>query len=145
MQKNFMRLGAPDVRIAGNLKFDAPPPPVDDKKKIEIAQMIGARPHFLAASTHKGEEEQIIAAHKKLAAEMPDLLTIIVPRHPERGAEIAALVKAAGLSCVQRSKGDKPSANDRSIYRRYAGGNRQFLRALQNCVPWRFAGGKRRT
>jgi len=107
MQKNFMRLGAPDVRVVGNLKFDAPPPPVDKKKKAEIKRMIGERPLFLAASTHKGEEEQIIAAHKKLSAKKPDLLTVIVPRHPERGTEIAALVTATGLSAVQRSKGEK--------------------------------------
>ncbi len=107
LQKNFMRLGAPDVRVVGNLKFDAPPPPVDEEKKAEIVQMIDQRPHFLAASTHKGEEEQIIAAHQKLATKMSDLLTIIVPRHPERGGEIAALVTAAGLSCVQRSKSEK--------------------------------------
>ncbi len=110
MQKNFLRLGTPDVRVVGNLKFDAPPPPVDDKKKAQIRQMIGERPHFLAASTHKGEEEQIIAAHKALQVGHENFLTLIVPRHPERGNEIAALVKAAGLTCAQRSKGEQAGA-----------------------------------
>ncbi len=107
MQKNFMRLGTPDVRVVGNLKFDAPPPPVDEQKKAEIRQMIGERPHLLAASTHKGEEEQIIAAHKELQADHQNFLTIIVPRHPERGKEIAALAKSAGLVCAQRSKRER--------------------------------------
>ena len=109
LQKRFIRLGAPKVEVVGNLKFDAPPLPVDEEKKRELVTMIADRPHFLAASTHKAEEEQIIDVHKKLARTWPDLLTIIVPRHPERGDEIAELTRERGLCCARRSKGEKPS------------------------------------
>ncbi len=107
LQKRFMRLGAPDVRVVGNLKFDAPLLPVDDSKKQQLQTLIGNRPHFLAASTHPGEEEQIIAAHRILQKNNSDFLTIIVPRHPERGAEIAQLAKEAGLTFARRSKGEE--------------------------------------
>lgn len=108
LQKRFMRLGAPEVEVVGNLKFDAPALPVDDDKKQEMMEMIGARPHVLAASTHMGEEELIVEAHQKLRKTVPDLLTILVPRHPERGDKLASLIRSSGLSCVQRSKGEKP-------------------------------------
>ncbi len=106
LQKRIMRLGAPDVRVVGNLKIDAPALPVDELKKLQLLKWIGTRPHFLAASTHPGEERQIIEAHKKLRRQLPDLLTIIVPRHPERGEEIAELVSDNGFKCVKRSSGE---------------------------------------
>ncbi|MCP4934656.1 MAG: DUF374 domain-containing protein [bacterium] len=106
LQKRIIRLGAPDVRVVGNLKIDAPALPVDELKKHQLLKWIGARPHFLAASTHPGEERQIIEAHKKLRQQFPDLLTIIVPRHPERGDEIFELVSDSGFECVKRSSGE---------------------------------------
>ena len=108
LQKRFLRLGAPEVEVVGNLKFDAPALPVDDLKKRKMMKMIGQRPHFLAASTHPGEEEKVFAAHQRLVRKKPDLLTILVPRHPDRGDEIAALARSQNLSCVQRSKGEEP-------------------------------------
>ncbi len=106
LQKFFLRLGAPEVRVVGNLKFDAPALPVDDLKKHQLLKWIVKRPHFLAASTHSGEERHIIEAHKILRQTFPDLATIIVPRHPERGGDIAELVRTSGFECVQRSSGD---------------------------------------
>jgi 3-deoxy-D-manno-octulosonic-acid transferase len=64
-----------------------------------------------AASTHRGEDELVIAAHKRLAATTNGLLTLIAPRHPERGPEIAALAREAGLSAVLRSEGALPQAS----------------------------------
>ena len=112
LQKRFAMLGAPRVMVVGNMKSDAPPLPVDEKKKQELSARIGSRRFFLAASTHKGEEEQILQAHEKLCRRFPDLLTIIVPRHPERGGLVAELAVKAGFSVAQRSKGEQP---DRDI------------------------------
>jgi 3-deoxy-D-manno-octulosonic-acid transferase len=67
--------------------------------------MLGARKVFLAASTHPGEDEIVAEAHKALRATYPDLLTVIVPRHPERGGAIVAMLAAEGLAVAQRSQG----------------------------------------
>jgi 3-deoxy-D-manno-octulosonic-acid transferase len=107
LQKRFMRLGAPEVKMVGNLKFDAPPLLVDEAEKQDMEQALGKRSVFLAANTHKGEEQSIFEVHKRLCQKSCDLVTIIVPRHPERGDEIAQLAGAHGLNCVQRSKGEQ--------------------------------------
>ncbi len=70
---------------------------------------------FVAASTHEGEEDIIAAAHRMLAGEVDGLLTIIAPRHPERGTAVAGAVKAKGLSTAQRSMGALPDART-SVY-----------------------------
>ena len=111
----FLSLGAPRVRIAGNLKFDVPPPPADAGELAALKGAIGARPVFAAASTHEGEDEIVLTAHTLLAAQIPGLLTLIAPRHPERGPEIAALAVAKGLHPVLRSTGESPKA-DVNVY-----------------------------
>ena len=102
-------LGANDVRIAGNLKADAPPLPVDETVLATFRQAIGARPVFLAASTHPGEEQII------LDAAVSGALTIIVPRHPQRGSIIEALAQARGFISMRRRNGAIPSA-DTAVY-----------------------------
>jgi len=87
----FRLLGAPDVRVAGSLKEDAPPLPYDPAKLAELQAAIGSRPVLLAAQTHPGEDETILPAHDALRRTHPDLLTIIVPRHPARGPDISML------------------------------------------------------
>lgn len=111
----FLALGAPCVRIAGNLKFDAPPPPADSARLAEFNGAVGARPMWAAASTHAGEEEIVLDAHRELAAEIPDLVTVIVPRHRERGGEIAALARARGLNVALRSQDGEPR-RDTQVY-----------------------------
>ena len=83
-------LGAAAVLTPGNLKDAAPPLPADAAALAAVRGAIGDRPVFLAASTQPGEEAIVAAAHRLLAAAQPGLLTIIVPRHPERGPAIAA-------------------------------------------------------
>lgn len=78
----------------GNLKLAIAPPRVDAGARDALAKEIGARPLWLAASTHPGEDEIVLAAHATLRASFPDALLIIAPRHPERGASIAALANA---------------------------------------------------
>ena len=106
-------LGASHVEISGSLKADAPPLPVDSAQLEAMRQTIGRRPVLLAAQTHPGENETILPVHDALRRTHPDLLTIIAPRHPERGAEIAML--CGTRSACRRSEGAIPT-NDTAIY-----------------------------
>lgn len=105
--QRFRALGAP-ASSPGNLKFDVPPLPVDEGARATLAAAIGTRPVLLAASTHPGEEEQIIALAKGLTQTLPELLTIIAPRHPQRGEAIAALLASEGTASARRSLGEEP-------------------------------------
>jgi len=104
--QRFRALGAREVRCVGNLKYDAAALPCDESDLFALQQAIGIRQTWLAASTHHNEEEQIIKAHNQLAAKHPDLLTIIAPRHPQRGEEIANLASKSGRIAL-RSRNDK--------------------------------------
>jgi 3-deoxy-D-manno-octulosonic-acid transferase len=90
----------------GNLKLAAPPLPADEAELARLRAAIGPRPVFLAASTHAGEEAAAIAAHRALLPRFPGLLTILAPRHPPRGADVAALAGGA----PRRSQGQGPPA-----------------------------------
>jgi 3-deoxy-D-manno-octulosonic-acid transferase len=109
--RNFRALGARGVGQVGNLKFSSDPPDADLEELAAMRAAIGRRPVWLAASTHAGEEEQIVQAHKALAAKRPGLLTVLAPRHPDRGEEIAGLAKAAGLRIQRRSRERLPGAD----------------------------------
>ena len=100
-------LGAPAGGVVGNLKFAAAPLPVDAAELARLRGLLAGRPMWLAASTHPGEEFSVFAVHGRLVAEFPGLLTIIVPRHPERGATIAA---ACGGTVTRRGAGEDPPA-----------------------------------
>lgn len=103
-------LGAKDVRVTGNLKYAAPPLPADAGALATLTAQLGGRPVWLAASTHAGEEAAAAAAHKALKAVHGNLLTIIVPRHPDRGEAIAAELAAAGLTVARRSRSEPVEA-----------------------------------
>jgi len=103
-------LGAAPVRTPGNLKYAAPALPADAAELEGLRGRIGARPCWLAASTHNGEEEIAGRVHRALAGAHPDLLTIIVPRHPDRGTAIARELRAAGLRVARRGGGDQIAA-----------------------------------
>jgi len=102
------QLGARRVLATGNLKFDVTPPPADPHDLQEMKRTIYGRPVFLAASTHRGEDEDVIEAHIEAMKRVPNLLTIIVPRHPERGGEIAELVQEYRLAPAMRSRNHLP-------------------------------------
>jgi 3-deoxy-D-manno-octulosonic-acid transferase len=106
--QRYGELGAPRVRCIGNLKLDVPAPPVDAAALRQLTAIVGPRVVIAAASTHPGEEDAIIAAHRRLQAKNPSLLTIIAPRHPERGPGIADAVKQQGLSVALRSRDELP-------------------------------------
>ena len=113
--ERYAKLGAPRVNATGNLKLDVPPLPADEATLRRLRDIVGKRPVMLAASTHAGEETVIIAAHRRLRAKFPTLLTIIVPRHPARGESIAESAKADGLAVALRSRRAQPMP-DISVY-----------------------------
>jgi 3-deoxy-D-manno-octulosonic-acid transferase len=137
LAERFAQLGAPRALDAGNLKADAPPPPADLPGRRKLDAVLAGRTVWLAASTHQGEDEIVRAAHLMMRTARPDLLTIIVPRHPERGPLIAELVRAAGLKVVMRSEGKLPDA-DTDIYVADTIGELGLFYAL---VPVAFVGG----
>ena len=98
--ERLARLGALRVAVAGNLKFDAPPPPADARALAHLSGLVAGRPVWIAASTHPGEEEAVAAVHQALANRLPGLLTILAPRHPERGpaVEDSPKTRACGRS-----------------------------------------------
>ncbi|ADM10667.1 three-deoxy-D-manno-octulosonic-acid transferase [Parvularcula bermudensis HTCC2503] len=100
------------VESPGNLKQAAPPPPAEPAAISALKAAIGDRPVILAASTHAGEEELILRVHQELRGDYPSLLTLIVPRHPERGADIDAMIAAKGLSGGRRSVTPWPRPSD---------------------------------
>ncbi len=90
----FRALGAARVQAVGNLKLAAEPLPVDAVALAEARALLGDRPVIVAASTHPGEEALMAEAHRALLPDFPDLLTILAPRHPHRGRELAAELAA---------------------------------------------------
>jgi 3-deoxy-D-manno-octulosonic-acid transferase len=101
----FATLAERPVPCWGNLKYAAPPLPADPAELARLTLAWEGRPVWLAASTHPGEDEIILAAHRLLAPDHPGLLTVIVPRHPQRGPDIAAL--AADLPVARRGAGQE--------------------------------------
>ncbi|WP_417830240.1 3-deoxy-D-manno-octulosonic acid transferase [Thalassospira sp.] len=113
--ERFEALGATSVQTIGNLKFAAPPLPADQTALGELQTQIGTRPVWLASSTFDGEERVAGAVHKKLAKDHLGVLTIIVPRHPERAEDIEAELVAQGLQVARRSRGH-PITSGTDIY-----------------------------
>jgi 3-deoxy-D-manno-octulosonic-acid transferase len=111
----YARLGAPRVVTTGNLKLDVPAPPADEDKLKALEGAIGSRPVIAAASTHPGEESAVIDVHRRLKHTFPGLLTVLAPRHPERGQGIAEIARVSGLEWAMRSRGELPS-NETEIY-----------------------------
>jgi 3-deoxy-D-manno-octulosonic-acid transferase len=104
----YAALGAPRYVTTGNLKLDAPAPPADADKLKALKAVIGERPVIAAASTHPGEEAAVTDAHRRLMHTFPGLLTLIAPRHPERGPGVGEIARVCGLRSVLRSGGALP-------------------------------------
>mgnify|MGYP003648819172 FL=1 len=103
-------LGGTGARSVGNLKFAADPLPADAGRLADLRVATAGRPLWLAASTWAGEEDIAWRVHQDQAAAHPGLLTIIVPRHPNRGAEIAARLAGQGARVKRRAAGAMPGA-----------------------------------
>lgn len=108
--QRFAALGARSVVTTGNLKLDVPAPPVDTAKLERLMAVTRGRPIVVAASTHPGEEEILTEVHRTLARYFPSLLTVIVPRHPDRGEAIGQMIEASRLRVALRSHGNLPTA-----------------------------------
>ncbi len=105
--ERYHRLGAPAARALGTLKYATAPLPTDAGELRAWQRVLGRRRSWVAASTHSGAEEAaVFAAHIETRAQAPDLLTVVVPRHPERGGEVARRAAARGLNATRRSLKD---------------------------------------
>ncbi len=113
----FRALGAAGATSPGNLKIAAPPLPADAAELVRLRALVGDRPAWVAASTHPGEEALVMAAHRRLVAAHPRLLTIIVPRHPHRGAEVAALAATCRWRCAAPARTRMPRRSFTSLTR----------------------------
>ncbi len=114
----FRQLGMPAdrVQVSGNLKYEQTVP-ADLQEKSEVLRLsIGQdRPVWIAASTHQGEERTVLEAHAALRQQHPQLLLILVPRHPDRFTQVADLVRDKGYKLARRSVNEIPAA-DISVY-----------------------------
>lgn len=106
--RRFAKLGAGRIVTTGNLKFDVSPPEAETFALESLGRALGRRPVLLAASTHAGEEKAVIEAHRRLRRNAPGLVTIIAPRHPQRGRAVAEIAEQYGLPAVLRSQGYLP-------------------------------------
>ncbi|WP_299894637.1 3-deoxy-D-manno-octulosonic acid transferase [uncultured Ruegeria sp.] len=114
---NLTSMGAPAdrVRPGTNLKAMSDPLPVDHNTLDDIRSQVSGRPVWIASSTHAGEEESVLAAHKSLLERWPDLLLLLIPRHPERRGDIAKLLEASDLNAAFRSE-NSPIKAETQVY-----------------------------
>jgi len=106
--ERFLALGANPARtrVTGNIKFDGElAPQIIEQGRALREELFGDRPVWIAASTHEGEEDLILDVHQALLAARPDLLLLLVPRHPERFADVRDLIRKSGLPFVARTDG----------------------------------------
>lgn len=99
-------MGAGAVTVTGNLKFEITPPAAQVAAGAAFREEIGARPVLVASNTRPGEEGPLLDAFVRHAP--PDLLLILVPRHPQRFDEVAQLIEQRGLGLARRSSGQMP-------------------------------------
>lgn len=107
----FEKLNAKKVHHVGNIKHCALPLPFDNKDLDKLKQAIQGRPFWVYASTHEGEEILAARIHEKLKGEFPNILTIIIPRHPERREEISKSLSKYNL-CLRGEIKKLPQQND---------------------------------
>ncbi len=108
--ERFRALGAHSVSVSGNLKADVEAPGCNRQDLMRLRQLIGGRRVWAAISTFEGEESAAATVHLTLKEEQPDLLTVVVPRHPERGDAIERMMRLQGLNVARRSLGDPITA-----------------------------------
>ena len=103
---------APERAVTtGDLKKSSDPLPVDADALRDLQSAVGDRSLWVASSTHPGEDEEVLKAHRTLLAHDPDALMVLLPRHPERGDDLAAMLRNEGFDTARRSKGEMPADN----------------------------------
>lgn len=131
----YKSLGAQSVQAPGNLKYAASALPVNIPALEKFKQAVQGRPVWLFSSTHPGEEEIAGNLHTRLKSALPGLLTVIVPRHPKRGAEIETTLKDIGLRVSRRGQSCSLPENQDDIYIADTLGELGlFYRAVPLCV-----------
>jgi 3-deoxy-D-manno-octulosonic-acid transferase len=116
--ERFRLLGASPVRtwVTGNIKFDIELPSDLAERGTEFRQLyFGDRPVWIAASTHDQEEQAVLSAHRTLLESYPDLLLVLVPRHPERFTAVADMIDKAGFEKVARTE-EQPCGAGTSVF-----------------------------
>ncbi len=105
-RKRLLSLGIAHahVKVTGNLKFDTPIPLRHTQRANELAQLMQGREIWLAASTHAGEEEQVLQAHRVVVAHRPKALLVLVPRHPQRFDAVAQMLAQQGMRVQRQSQ-----------------------------------------
>ncbi|MHC2963115.1 glycosyltransferase N-terminal domain-containing protein, partial [Klebsiella pneumoniae] len=114
----FLSLGLKrnQLAVTGSLKFDISVTPELAARAVTLRrQWAPHRKVWIATSTHDGEEQIILQAHKKLLEAFPNLLLILVPRHPERFPDAREMVQKAGMSFTLRSTGEIPSSSTQVV------------------------------
>ena len=114
--ERFKILGAKNVRYTDNLKYSAKALPACDTDFKALLGSIGNRPIWLYASTHNGEEALACRVHQTLKNSIPDILTIIIPRHPERGKSIQSEINTYKLSSILRNETKQLPDYETDIY-----------------------------
>jgi 3-deoxy-D-manno-octulosonic-acid transferase len=112
---HYEKLGVGKAVLSGNLKLAQEPLPYDAGNLATLKAQAGNRPAWTAASIHPGEDVIVGRAHQAVKATHPNALLYIVPRHPERGAEMARNLRTLGLNVAQRSAGESVQ-NTTDIY-----------------------------
>jgi len=113
---SYRLLNAPNVSISGNLKYNAAPLPYDEANFQKLQKTLQGRPVWLYASTHACEEDLAARLHKRLKKEIPDLLTIIAPRHPERGTELEQSLQKHHLRICRRTSNHHLPEQNTDLY-----------------------------
>jgi 3-deoxy-D-manno-octulosonic-acid transferase len=117
--RRFLDLGArPEtVTVTGSIKYDLHPDPTLMQRAHAVREQweAGRRPVWIAASTHQGEDEVILAAHRQLLASHSDALLILVPRHPERFAHVGIAIEQAGFAFAHRAASERVGAQTQVV------------------------------
>ncbi|GGL97408.1 3-deoxy-D-manno-octulosonic acid transferase [Pseudomonas asuensis] len=137
--ERFISLGAwsDHVTVTGSIKFDLTIDPALVSRAEALRQTWGTRPVWIAASTHAGEDEILLAAHQRLLKHLPDALMIVVPRHPERFDDVFRHCQQHPLITARRSKSE-PVSPDTAVYLGDTMGELLFLYATADVA---FVGG----
>lgn len=109
--RRFSALGAPNVQVAGNLKFELDVPKSSNQLAQSLKPLLQGRMVWVAGSTHAGEDEVLVQAYQQLKTQFPQLMLVLVPRHPERFDKVAELLQQQQLKFVRRSKNGLPDTN----------------------------------
>jgi 3-deoxy-D-manno-octulosonic-acid transferase len=107
--ERFRALGATQVSVGGNLKFDIDIAAATYRNGDELRELFSHRPCWVAGSTHEGEDQAALQAHRELCQIQPNALLIIVPRHPQRFATVEKLLQAERINYVTRSSNAAPT------------------------------------